>query len=242
MHIRPITMHPNEIREAIAGRLRLLLRPVHPQPVMGERGGWYPRAPAQPFRDGPERHYASESHMRRGLAADFGPVAPGDRLWVRETWGIGCRPCPLQGSRDGIEYRADEELLEGSELLPLYAVANGPDLGDMRPGWRSPATMPRWASRLLVEVEAIRPRRLHELSDEDAQQAGVERRASSDPRYIWLGAPERRGGHRAHDIAFCHQTAHQALLTHWDHRHRVQAPSAGNPWAWEITIKRIEQE
>jgi len=43
------------------------------------------------------------------LRCPYGEV--GDTLWVRETWGVGCRPDPYDGWVDGIEYRADEAYL-----------------------------------------------------------------------------------------------------------------------------------
>jgi len=69
---------------------------------------------------------------------------PGDRLWVREThrqvsgpdWGEHQRGSP-------IEYRADGE--------------NPTGLSDIR--WRSPLHMPRWASRIDLEIVAVRVER-----------------------------------------------------------------------------------
>lgn len=239
---RPIVLTADEVRETLAGRMSHILRPMNPQPLVGDSGVWYPKAPLQPFGRGRERHYAHEEHMRRGLHIDFGPCASGDKLWVRETWGAASRPDPIHGWRDGIEYRADEAFLEGSDLLRLHAV-EPPDsvcLDSYRPGWHSSTSMPRWAARLLLNVVAVRVQRLQEVTEEQAQAAGVPRSESSDPAFTWLGGPERRNGPRGGAVAFCHRTAREALATLWSHRYGAHAPWAANPWIWDITVKRVE--
>jgi hypothetical protein len=86
---------------------------------------------------------------------------PGDRLWVRETFQIrdtikGRRILVDQGSekRNGrhANYRADAE-----------NVCR----------WRPSIHMPRWASRILLEVTDVRVQRLHDISEADACAEGV---------------------------------------------------------------------
>ena len=86
----------------------------------------------------------------------FGPR--GDRLWVRETWTLcnckeGC--CPPE---DKVAYKADY-------------------LKDCHPygmdKWHPSIHMPRWASRLLLEITDVRVERLQEISEEDAKAEGV---------------------------------------------------------------------
>lgn len=90
---------------------------------------------------------------------------PGDRLWVRETWGheadgnacddIRC------GNPDHIWYRASEK---DPSIFP-------------KDFWRPSIHMPRWASRLTLEVTAVRVQRLNELDKWDAKAEGI------DPTY-----------------------------------------------------------
>ena len=80
---------------------------------------------------------------------------PDERRYVRETWGVGSRPDP-SGGYDGIEYRADTTWDDGYGI-PCYHV-DAPDdveLCDYRGGWLSPVTMPKWASRLKIEVVTV---------------------------------------------------------------------------------------
>lgn len=102
------------------------------------------------------------------------PWKPGDRLWVRETWGVGCRPHPLFGCVDGIEYKADA--LDGDEL-PLHVVDPpvGIDLEDfLSNGWRPSIHMPRWACRLFLEVDDVEIHRLQDISEDEAKAEGLE--------------------------------------------------------------------
>jgi hypothetical protein len=141
---------------------------------------------------------------------------PGERRWVRETWGVGARPCHLEGWRDGLEYKADEHDLWGSELLPLRAVdvPDGKSLEDYPNGWRSPVSMPRWASRFTIENESVRVERLQAISEEDARAAGFEARPFPNP--CWQGYMDVNG-----------RLIHQQAL-------------GEKPPAWMIDPKRME--
>lgn len=80
---------------------------------------------------------------------------PGDRLWVRETWGKvhyeGVDPDPTYF------YRADETDPEKNALIR----------------WRPSIHMPRWASRIILEVVSVRVERLQGISEEDAKAEGI---------------------------------------------------------------------
>ncbi len=102
------------------------------------------------------------------------PYKAGDLLWVKETWGVGCRPDPLSGWVDGIEYKADA--FEDEEL-PLYVIdpPEGINLEDYSSnGWRPSIHMPRWACRLFLEVDEVGIQRLQDISGEDAKAEGME--------------------------------------------------------------------
>lgn len=141
---------------------------------------------------------------------------PGDRLWVRETW---CLAHP--------DYHSEEEgLRKGRPVLDgrwcHYAATDDVDMSD-GPGWRPSIFMPRWASRLTLEVLAVRVQRLQDTSDEDIQAEGI--------------APEYVSGPGAADFAMQRRLA---LAELWDKINGKRAPWASNPWVWVVTFKRLE--
>ncbi len=103
---------------------------------------------------------------------------PGDRLWVRETWGIGDHgrlidPC--------LNYRADgQQIPLFYQGATLWADAKGGhvveefDLLKVKKGWHPSIHMPRWASRITLEITNIRVERVQKITEEDAISEGVE--------------------------------------------------------------------
>ena len=118
-----------------------------------------------------------------GYTCPFG--AAGDRIWVREAF-----QGPLVSEELLEEYRAYPEKFENPEYCE-YAADGGPrpeycDLDDnLRHGWRPSIHMPRWASRITLEITGVRVERLNDISQEDAQAEGMEltgwRPTYSDP-------------------------------------------------------------
>lgn len=84
-------------------------------------------------------------------------VSPGDRLWVKETFRNG------SPDQDGncIEYRADR---------PEYRTRD--DDPSATP-WTPSIHMPRWASRITLEVTGVRAESLGKISSADALAEGV---------------------------------------------------------------------
>jgi hypothetical protein len=93
---------------------------------------------------------------------------PGDRLWVRETFG-DCTPGAdaLVGTRwDKPWYRAEADeygLLGHDGEGPVY-------VDDVK--WRPSIHMPRRASRITLEITAVCVERLQEISEADVQAEG----------------------------------------------------------------------
>ena len=141
--------------------------------------------------------------------------APGDRLWVREA---------LLVTSMGFDYAAD-----GAECLDL-ADANEDqiDLWDRRCHEEGPDLhptkipsihMPRWASRILLEVTDVRVERLQDISEADARAEG----APWAPSVI-------TGNHPKPIVSF------ERL---WESIHGPDS-WAENPWLWVIEFRRIE--
>lgn len=90
-----------------------------------------------------------------GKPSPWQKIAAGDRLWVREAWAAAARGIVATG----VIFRADREA----------GARPGPAAG----AWRPSIHMPRWASRLTLEVTATRIERLQEISEEDATAEGA---------------------------------------------------------------------
>lgn len=84
---------------------------------------------------------------------------PGDRLWVRETWGYDWYDDGQTRAWKRPVYRADPG-------------AQPSDQGDPAP-WRPSIHMPRRLSRILLEVTDVRVERLQAISEADALAEGV---------------------------------------------------------------------
>ncbi|EPL3245889.1 hypothetical protein ACTLHX_003960 [Enterobacter hormaechei] len=107
-----------------------------------------------------------------GYTCPFGAV--GDRIWVHEAF-----QGPLVSEELLEEYRAYPEKFENPEYCE-YAADGGPrpeycDLDDnLRHGWRPSIHMPRWASRITLEITGVRVEKLDKISEEDAIAEGMQ--------------------------------------------------------------------
>jgi hypothetical protein len=150
---------------------------------------------------------------------------PGDRLWVRETWRPEERASDLV---DGIRFAADDAFvpIENSAaaadrwLATLYTAGPAPV---RRPEgvWRSPIHMPRWASRLTLEVGEVRVERLHAITEADARAEGIV--CELHPTDLRCGCSFARA-------------RFEAL---WSDIHGPASWSA-NPWVWVVGFQRVE--
>lgn len=127
---------------------------------------------------------------------------PGDRLWVRETWQTVTTPADRDTSK--LFYAADHG------ARPGFAE------DDWR--WRPSIHMPRWASRITLEVTGVRVERLQDISADDARAEGVD------------GLPPQGGSNEA-------QWRFRSL---WDSINGKRASWASNPWVWVIEFRRVE--
>lgn len=150
---RPILFSGPMVRAILEGRktqTRRLLKPQPPEDV-GELvvDFYHPTIVVKDEEQPGERTFGVFS--ADGEWAQKCPYgAPGDRLWVRETW----REVQSDTSTS-LYYRADEEWHE-------------------KAGWRPSIHMPRWASRITLEATDVRVQRLQDISEEDAKAEGAD--------------------------------------------------------------------
>lgn len=150
--------------------------------------------------------------------------SPGDLLWVRETWG-------LHAYGDESDWlRSSVRGLSADELIAHWKLALRADWGPMQDGcyWRPGIHMPRWASRITLEVTEVRAQRLHDISEDDAKAEGAAWRIA--PGGDLAGAFDGLGG----EIGY---VAHFRDL--WGSINGKRAPWSSNPWVWAITFRRL---
>lgn len=163
-----------------------------------------------------------------GYTCPFGAV--GDRIWVREAF-----QGPLVSEEFLEEYRAYPEKFENPEYCE-YAADGGPrpeycDLDDnLRHGWRPSIHMPRWASRILLEITNVGVQRLQSISPNDAAREGLVKLPATG-RYCINQGDQYFGG-ASHD-------AREVFSWLWASIYGEESWKA-NPWVWVIEFERIE--
>lgn len=148
----------------------------------------------------------------------------GDRLWVRERHfrcsGQHWRDLPHAvsptGRKDVVYYQA------GFDRSTRDLVK------------RSASAMPRWASRLTLEVTNVRALQLHEITDEDAEADGMTRFSSSGLNRYWMGGP-----HQAHGAPRCMVSPRAAFVDIWSHR-LGEREAMTDPFFWAVDFAVVK--
>lgn len=166
----------------------------------------------------------------RGLGVVRCPYgSPGDRLWVRETWMPRAAPCGVESFSNGVIYAATPD--SGGGYAVHARESHADEIARLsKPGftWRPSIHMPRWASRLTLEVVGIRVERLQEITEDDARAEGVN---PSDAHIVI------KDGNRQPDMERTHRGAFACL---WDDINGDRASWASNPWVWRVEFRRVQ--
>lgn len=149
---------------------------------------------------------------KSGVRTIFSPYGGiGDRLWVRETFS---GPHALKEIKP-----KDWQGCWQNEPVPLWFWADGaPEYGDWTKPKKPAIHMPRWASRLDLEVTGLRVERLHNIREIDAIGEGV--------------VQFQRGITR-------HDSENRDLFGKlWQEINGVESWNA-NPWVWVINFPPV---
>lgn len=229
MRERPILFSAPMVRAILEDKKTVTRRIVKPQPESHEEIRLAADAPGRPDADWfLVKHDALNTWAP--LRCPYG--APSDRLFVKETWQSACA---LDSMSPNTIAEKCIDAGYSSPWAPLRYVAdgatNGCSLLDFGGKWgktRVSIHMPRWASRITLEVTGVRVERLHDITEEDARAEGVAFGEMQDA--IINGERGRVAFFNARD-AFAHL---------WNAINGKRAPWASNPWLWCISFRRVE--
>lgn len=230
MKERPILFSSSMVRAILDGSKTMTRRIIRPQPTHFNPAGT-------------PRRVVPNGGPSESICCPYGE--PGDRLWVRETWNVTHHSQLAPG--ENIAKSAEDCVRDNNGFMPscaegvVYAadgVTSHPVHGKAR--WRPSIHMPRWASRILLEIVSVRVERLQDISEDDARAEGIER-GKDFPG--WYRGPldgdsaglAEAGRHFKIPTAFP-KLAFRAL---WE---SINGPKswAANPWVWVVEFRRVE--
>ena len=199
MKERPIIMTSESVRAILDGRKTMTRRVI--------TGFLYPEYPDHEYcfhetvdsrwEIGMISRSTGEGHFMQYSRCPYG--VPGSSLWVKESWANNIPGCP-----NGLSYKADH----------IDPLGDGP-AHPMK--WKSPIFMPRWASRITLEVVNVRVERITDISDSDCYAEGI-----ISPQNDILGEP------------------YYSFKDLWDTINAKRGyPWASNPWVWVIEFRRV---
>ena len=166
----------------------------------------------------PQPTHFNPAGVPRRVAPDGGPSdviacpygRPGGRLWVRESFRLCAEADPIP-PRDTdpafrVWYEAD--------------APHQPGAGKLRPSM----FMPRWASRITLEVSGVRVERLQDISDADARAEGIV------AAYGGFGLPDSSHFHAA-----------DPRISYWSLWDAINGAGSveANPWVWVVEFRRL---
>ncbi|HHK1992219.1 TPA: hypothetical protein ACQQZN_000322 [Pseudomonas aeruginosa] len=216
---RPILFNDQMVRAILDGRKTVTRRVMKPQPTPSKSGGHHWPCNIHQSMLHVERELQNGEGCWCGLAEAACPFGQsGDRLWVRETW---------QGPLISDEEQAAnqswwKDMTKFQDQAHCAYRASGdnneyvdPD-GYFHCKWKPSIHMPRWASRILLEITAVRVERLQDITPNQCIAEGA-----------WREKDKELG--RGQEAIAAFADLWRSTGGDWD----------ANPWVWVIEFKRV---
>ncbi|MFK1308571.1 hypothetical protein ACIUYH_15640 [Pseudomonas aeruginosa] len=200
---RPILFSGPMVRAILEGRKTVTRRVVKPQPdFLGSMVD-----PNTPFK-------TLDAGLHARITCPHGQ--PDDRLWVREAWAADAQ----------VDAIAPRDLSQGEPIwYPADFSVRQTGCSMISKGRGRPSIhMPRWASRILLEITAVRIERLQDISEKQALAEGVELEGEG---VCWAGAAGTASDNPVESFRLLWELINGAGS--WN----------ANPWVWVVEFKRV---
>lgn len=232
---RPILFNAAMVRAILNGHKTQTRRIVPKWQMPAETEGPHDKFPDSRWMSVAQRHPqwgfgvfgATEDDCMNNYNIEHGSLCPygqpGDRLWVRETF-----QGPLVDQEEMEKdptYFKDMGRYKNPEHCAYRASGDSCEYvdqdGDLIQRWKPSIHMPRWASRITLEIVSVRVERLQDIKPEDCIAEGCTGGHGSIPGY----------GYSA--------TEKEHFRNLWESINGSGSWEA-NPWVWVIEFKRLE--
>jgi len=195
---------------------------------------------------------------------------PGERLWVREAWRIASLPvddCPAIQYRadNSIEWRdpldpifnwdakyedwferMNLQLIEDCERAGLEVNINEDmaytwDWDSIPTRWRPSIHMPRWASRITLELTGIRVERIRDITKKDAIEEGIQWSEAFPEGYTVGASLDPSGMMVGGNYKFNAYSAEQCFAKLWNSINAKRSYGWDeNPWVWVVEFQVLQ--
>ncbi|AVB28538.1 hypothetical protein L6218_11900 [Pseudomonas syringae pv. syringae] len=200
---RPILFSAPMVRAILSGRKKVTRRALKVQPHIDVSGNFCVGGAnyGQDIYGKPVTKHFVSSHCPYGQ--------PGDRLWVREAWQDDAQ----------VNAIAPRELSHGEPIqYPADGASRQNGCSMITPGKTRPSIhMPRWVSRILLEINDVRVERLQDISEGQAEGVNFLRSAPDLDETL---------------------TAAQLFDCLWSSINSADSWNA-NPWVWVVEFKPV---
>jgi hypothetical protein len=158
------------------------------------------------------------------FSCPYGQV--GDRLWVRETWATV--PATAYRASVGVPQTINPN---APSRAAVYRASFDRCYGGFV--WKPSIHMPRWASRITLEVTGVRVERVQDITEEDAQAEGCSEwipcGVYTGLKGVKIGGAHRKGTHREY-FEWLWNSINEKRGYGWN----------ANPYVWAVEFKRVE--
>lgn len=215
MRERPIIFNAEMVRAVLDGRKTQTRRIVKGVPSAHDFQGWVLSSTCPKDESKACWAIGKSPILNKPIRVRCPFGAVGDRLWVRETFRVHSRATDVAT----LVYKASEQQswTQQTHRVPIEKC-HKPAVVDK---WTPSIHMPRWASRIKLEITGVRVERLNSMTERDAIAEGCIGGHNSIPGYHYSATP--------------HEHFHHV----WQSIYGADSWVA-NPWVWVVEFRRTE--